>query len=172
MNAEDLLNRRVVVLDGVISDETAKWVIAKLYHLEHLDPVAPVHLWIDSPGGAVLAGLAIITTIKEIRPPVYTLCNGEAHGIAAVVLANGHRGRRQARNGARLSLLPLVWAETQPENEAGMERLVRDLANILAAQTGQPAETIRADFEAGRQLDALQASDYGLIDVITCEVRA
>jgi ATP-dependent Clp protease protease subunit len=163
---ESLLGRRIVLLDGELTEENAKWVIAKLLFLQHQDPADPIHLWVDSEGGNVLAGLAIIDTIKGIRPPVCTLCRGRAHGIAAVILASGARGHRVAQANAALSIVPLVWTEGKVVDEAAKRRLLQDLVAMVAEQTGLEWETVQGDFERGRLFDAPGARSYGLIDTL------
>jgi ATP-dependent Clp protease, protease subunit len=154
------------MLDDDVNDETAKWVIAKMLFLEYQDPVAPIYLWVESDGGNVLAGLAIIDTLKKIRPPVHTVCRRRAHSIAAVIVASGRKGRRQAYKDARLSITPLTWPDPQPGDERERRRLLQDLIAIVAEQTGQPMQTVRHDFETGREFDARGARDYGLIDSV------
>jgi ATP-dependent Clp protease protease subunit len=165
-NADDLINRRIVLLDGDVSDETATLVIAKMLFLQHQDPLAPIHLWVDSDGGGVVAAMAIIDTIKDIRSPVYTLCHKRAHGIATVIVASGCEGHREARENARLSITPLVWAKGRPEDKAAKRRSVQLVTGIISERTGQPHETVQVDFERGREFDAQGARDYGLIDAI------
>jgi ATP-dependent Clp protease protease subunit len=161
-----LLGRRIVFLEGELSEETAKWVIAQLLFLQYQDPAAPIQLWVDSDGGNVLAGLAIIDTIKGLRPPVCTFCRGRAHGIAAVILASGATGHRAAQANAALSIVPLVWTEGQVVDEAAKRRLLQDLVAAVAEQTGRTRETVQGDFERGRFFDAPGARSYGLIDTL------
>src|SRR5262245_41630606 len=91
-DVDRLLGRRVVLLRGPLEDERATEGIAKLLFLQHENPHEPITLLIDSPGGSVSAGMAIIDTIKDLRSPVRTRCDGSAHGMAAVILACGQRG--------------------------------------------------------------------------------
>jgi ATP-dependent Clp protease protease subunit len=161
-----LLRRRIVLLDGEVNEETAEWAIAKLLFLQYEDPAAPIHLWVDSEGGKVLAGLAIIDTIKDISPPVYTLCRGRAHGIAAVILASGAKGYRAALATSALSMVPLVWTGGRAVDEAAQRRLLQDLVATVAEQTGRSREIVQAEFERGRDFDALGARSYGLIDTL------
>jgi ATP-dependent Clp protease protease subunit len=163
---ESLLDHRIVLLDGELSEQSAKWAIAKLLFLQHQDPTTPIHFWVDSDGGNVLAGLAIIETIKEVRPPVYTVCRGRAHGIAAVILASGAKGHRAAQASAALSIVPLVWTEAQVGDEGARRRLLQDLVAMVAEQTGQAQEIVQEDFERGRFFDAPGARSYGLIDTL------
>ena len=165
--ADALIQRRLIRLNGEVSDETATLVIAQLLFLQDQDPVAPIHIEVDSPGGSVVAGIAIIDTMKDIRPPVYTLCRRRAHGIAAVIVASGRKGHRQAREDARLSITPLVWAEGPAEEEAPRHRLLQYVTGIVTEQTGQPQETVQVDFQRGCAFDAQGAKEYGLIDAIT-----
>lgn len=165
--ADALIHRRLVPLNGEVSDESAKLVIAELLFLQDQDPEAPIHLEVDSPGGSVVAGVAIIETIKDIRPPVYTLCRSRAHGIAAVIVASGRKGHRQAWEEARLSITPLVWVEAPVEDGAAKQRLLQDVTGIVAERTGQAHDTVQVDFQRGRAFDAQGAKEYGLIDTIT-----
>jgi hypothetical protein len=116
-NAVNLLKRRTVLLDEPVSEDAARWVIAKMLLLQDQDAAAPVHLWVDSDGGSVVAGLAIIETIRGLRPPVHTLCRGRAHGMGAVILANGQKGQRRAYQDAKLSITPLLWPDQRIEDE-------------------------------------------------------
>jgi ATP-dependent Clp protease protease subunit len=165
--ADGLIHRRVVLLNGEVNDETATLVIAEMLFLQDRDPEAPIHLEVDSQGGSAVAGVAIIRTIKDIRPPVHTLCRKRAHGIAAVIVASGRKGHRQAREEARLSITPFVWSEGQVEDEAGRHRLLQAVTGIVVERTGQPREAVQVDFQRGRAFDAQGAKEYGLIDAIT-----
>ena len=144
-----------------------KLVIAQLLFLQDQDPVAPIHFEVGSPGGSVVAGIAIIETMKDIRPPVYARCRRRADSIAALIVASGRKGHRQAREEARLSITPLVWAEGPGEDEATRHRLLQYVTGIVTAQTGQPQEAVQVDFQRGRAFDAQGAKEYGLIDAIT-----
>lgn len=161
-----LLKHRLVRLDSVVSDESAKWVIAKLLFLQDQDAHAPIHLWVDSDGGSVLAGLAIIETIKGLRPPVHTRCYGRAHSIAAAIVASGRKGDRQAFSDAQLSLTPLVLAGGKPADEGAFHRLLQDVAAIIAERTGQTQQAVRSDMDRGRRFDAAEAKEYGFIDAV------
>jgi ATP-dependent Clp protease protease subunit len=161
---DNLLQHRVVLLEGVVSDETAKVVIAKMLLLQHQDPGPPIHLWVDPEGGSVVAGLAILDTMKEIRPPVWTLCRGRAQGITAVIVANGRKGHRQAQEKTQLSITPPVWDDEHITDETAMHRLLQDLVTAVAEQTGQPEEIVQEDFKRGREFDVRGAKGYGLID--------
>jgi ATP-dependent Clp protease protease subunit len=165
-DADDLLKHRIVLLDEVVNDESAKLVIAKMLFLQFEDPAAPIHLWVESAGGNILPGLAIMETIKEIRLPVFTRCQRDAHGIAAILVASGRKGHREASKDAHLSIVPLEWPDDGPD-EAAKLRLLNELVSAVAERTGQPKEIVRRDFERGRLFDAAGAKDYGLIDAVT-----
>lgn len=169
-SAVSLLNRRTILLDEPVCEAAAQWVIAKMLFLQDQDAAMPIYLWVDSDGGSVIAGLAIIETIRKLKLPVYTLCrgraHGRAHGMAAVILASGQKGQRRAYQDARLSVMPLQWHDQQTEDETAKDRLLQDLIALVCERSWQPREAVQRDFERGRYFDAQGAHEYGLIDMV------
>jgi len=155
------------LLRGQIDDQTANEVIAKFLFLRHLDRTAPVTLLIDSPGGSVVAGLAIADTMDHVAPlPVHTHCFGEAHSMAALLLAHGTPGQRTTVPTAELSI-SMPWSPGDEESEvarAEVARLAEVLIGFAARGSGKLVQEVRADCEASRRFSAQQAVDYGLAD--------
>ncbi len=163
---ELLLKERIILLDGVIDDERATDVIARMLFLQHAHPSLPITLRINSLGGSVLAGMAIIDTIKELSPPVHTQCAGEAHGIALLVLASGYKGQRLMGRHSLLSLTAPVADGVESEN---LDRTRRMLVQVLVKCCGQPPEVVNRDMLADRDFDPSAALEYGLVDRIAEE---
>ena len=161
----DLLAQRVVVLRGEIDERAATELIAKLLFLRGQDAVVPVRLQIDSPGGEVIAGLAIRDTMDDIKLPVYTHCLSSAQGIAAVLLAHGARGHRTATSMAQISFTPIASAGvSSAQDERARAKAI--IVEMLAKDTGQNAQQLADDLQASRRFDGEQARSYGLIDRI------
>ena len=170
--AEDAhLARRQIPLVGWIDGDRAQRVIAQMLYLRHMDGRAPMTLLVDSPGGAVVEGLAILDTMDWLGPTaVRTHCCGEAHAIAALILAHGRPGERTAVPEAVLSI-SLPWAapgqDVEPEvQERELERLTQVVLEFTARGTGRSAEDLRADLAAERRFTAAEAVGFGLIDRI------
>lgn len=166
-----LLNDRIVFLGEEINSVTANLVIAQLLHLESQDAEKDISIYINSPGGEVTSGLAILDTMNYIKPAVSTICVGMAASMAAVLLAAGEKGKRfclpnssvmihQPSGGARgqQTEIEIVAAEIRETR--------RRLNKILADATGQSVETIQADTERDNFMTAEQALTYGLVDRI------
>ena len=168
-----LLKDRIVFVTGEIDDTMANLVIAQLLFLESEDPDKDIHLYINSPGGSVSAGLAIYDTMQYIKPDVSTICMGMAASMGAFLLAGGAKGKRFALPNAEVMIhQPSGGAKGQAtEIEIAAENILKTkkrLNEILAANTGKPYETIAADTERDHYMSAQEAADYGLIDgVIT-----
>ena len=167
-----LLRRRVILLSGPIDTERANDVMARLLYLEGEDPDAPIELRINSPGGEVLSGLAIIDTIAQLACPVATTCAGMAASMASVLLASGTKGRRRATANARV-LIHQPWAGQfqgqATDLERAAEEILRQRARIdqlLADATGQPTERIHRDTERDTWFSAAEAKAYGLVDEV------
>jgi ATP-dependent Clp protease, protease subunit len=167
-----LLRRRVIMLSGPIDTERANDVMARLLYLEGEDPEAPIDLRINSPGGEVLSGLAIVDTIAQLACPVATTCAGMAASMASVLLASGTKGRRRATANARV-LIHQPWAGQfqgqATDLERAAEEILRQRARIdqlLADATGQPVERIHRDTERDTWFSAQEALDYGLVDEV------
>jgi ATP-dependent Clp protease protease subunit len=161
-NAEELLRQRVVLLCGPLDDQQATEVIAKLLFLQYEDPRQPITVLIDSPGGSVTAGMAIIDTMGTLSPPVRTRCDGIADGMAAVILASGQCGERVVVRGSSLSLTPVtVGVEGK---QVALERTRELLAEVLADRLNRGTKSIAQDMAAGRSFDPPAAVEYGLAD--------
>lgn len=173
-----LLKDRIVFIGGMIEDHTANLAIAQLLFLEAEDPEKDIHLYINSPGGAVTAGMAIYDTMQYIRPDVSTICLGQAASMGAFLLAAGARGKRYSLPYARIMLhQPLGGVQGQATeidiHAREILRMKQILNELLAKHTGQPLERIERDTERDFFMSAEQAREYGIIDeVITVRKRA
>lgn len=166
-----LLKDRIVFLDGQIDDHLANIVIAELLFLEAENPDKDIHLYINSPGGVVTAGMAIYDTMQYIRPDVSTICIGSCASMAAVLLTAGAAGKRYALPHSNVMIhQPLGGVQGQAtEIEIHAREILRlreELNGILASHSGQDIETIRRDTERDNFMTAEQALAYGLIDKI------
>ncbi len=158
---EEALRHRIVRLDGEITDATAQVAIAQLLFLQHQDAREPVTLRIESPGGSLAAGMAVVDTVRELWPPVRTRAPALAHGIAAVVLASGRKGERVVGPAAELSLTPIEGASGAP---AEVGRLRHQVAGVIAELSGQHPDVVAQHLLLGRPFTAAEAVSYGLAD--------
>jgi ATP-dependent Clp protease protease subunit len=166
-----LLKERVVFVVGPVEDYMANVVVAQLLFLESENPDKDIHLYINSPGGSVTAGLAIYDTMQFIKADVSTMCIGQAASMGAVLLAGGAQGKRYCLPHSRMMIhQPLGCFQGQATDidiHAREILLVRERLNrILADHTGQSLEKIQTDTDRDNFLGAQQAKDYGLIDDI------
>lgn len=167
-----LLKERIIFLGQPINDTIANLVVAQLLFLEAEDPEKDIHLYINSPGGIVSAGLAIYDTMQYIKPKVSTICVGEAASIAALLLAAGEKGKRYALPRSRLMIhQPAAYGLSgqATDIEIHARELVRakeTLSVILAQHTGQPVEKILKDTDRNFFMSAREAKEYGLIDEV------
>ncbi|WP_313972102.1 ATP-dependent Clp endopeptidase proteolytic subunit ClpP [uncultured Selenomonas sp.] len=172
-----LLKDRIVFVGGPIDDNVANVVVAQLLFLESEDPDKDIHLYINSPGGVVTAGLAIYDTMQYIRPDVSTICIGQAASMGSLLLTAGAKGKRYALPLARIMIhQPLGGAQGQSTDiqiQAKEILRLREVGNdILTKHTGQPREKLIADTERDNFMTAEEAKEYGLIDeVITRPVK-
>jgi ATP-dependent Clp protease protease subunit len=172
-----LLRERIVFLADEVNDIVASLVTAQLLFLEAEDPDKEIYLYINSPGGSVTAGLAIYDTMQYIRPPVSTLCLGQAASMGAVLLAAGAPGKRYALPHSRIMIhQPIGGAHGQATDiEIQAREILRiraQLNDILARHTGQELDRIEADTDRDRFMTGLEAKQFGLIDeVITSRPR-
>ena len=168
-----LLKDRIIFLGEEVNETTASLVVAQLLFLESEDPGKDIHLYINSPGGMVTAGLAIYDTMQYIKCDVETICIGMAASMGAFLLAGGAKGKRLALPNAEIMIhQPSGGAKGQAtEIKIAAENILKTkkkLNEILAANTGKPYEVIAADTERDYYMSALEAKEYGLIDnVIT-----
>jgi len=166
-----LLKDRVVFLGTPIDDHVANLVIAELLFLEAEDPDKDVHLYVNSPGGSITAGMAIFDTMQHIKPDVSTICVGLAASMGAFLLAAGAKGKRFALPHSEIMIhQPVGGTQGQATDiEIHAKRILRvrdQLNGILAKITGKPLEQIKQDTERDYFMSAEEAKDYGLIDEI------
>ena len=164
-----LLKDRIVFLGGPIDDHVANLVIAQLLFLESEDPDKDIHLYINSPGGVVTAGMAIYDTMQYIKPDVSTICIGSAASMGALLLTAGAKGKRYALPYARVMIhQPLGGAQGQATDiEIQAKEILRmrtQLNEILSKHTGKSVDQIAKDTERDFFLTAQEAKDYGLVD--------
>ncbi|WP_295246924.1 ATP-dependent Clp endopeptidase proteolytic subunit ClpP [Veillonella sp.] len=166
-----LLKDRIVFLGGPINDDVANLVIAQLLFLEAEDPDKDIHLYINSPGGVVTAGMAIYDTMQYIKPDVSTICVGSAASMGAVLLTAGAKAKRYALPHARVMIhQPLGGVQGQAsEIEIHAREILRmreELNGLLASHSGQPIDVIARDTERDNFMSAEDAVKYGLIDEV------
>ncbi|MCA1816914.1 MAG: ATP-dependent Clp endopeptidase proteolytic subunit ClpP [Acidobacteria bacterium] len=166
-----LLKDNIIFISTPIDDGIANLIVAQLIYLEAEDPEKDIHLYINSPGGSITAGMAIYDTMQFIRPDVSTLCVGQCASMAALLLAAGAKGKRFALPNSRILIhQPSGGAEGQATDIRIMaEEIIRMrelTSNILAKHSGQSYETIERDVERDRIMSSMQAKEYGLIDEV------
>lgn len=166
-----LLKERIVFLGEEVTDVSASLIVAQLLFLESEDPNKDIHLYINSPGGSVTAGMAIYDTMNYIKCDVSTICVGMAASMGAFLLAGGAKGKRLALPNAEVMIhQPSGGARGQAtEIQIVAENILRTkkkLNEILAANTGQPYDVIVRDTERDNYMTAEQAKEYGLIDCV------
>ncbi len=164
-----LLKERVIFLVGPVEDYVANVIVAQLLFLESENPDKDIHLYINSPGGSVSAGLAIYDTMQFIKPEVSTMCIGQAASMGALLLCGGAAGKRYCLPHSRVMIhQPLGGFQGQASDFDIHAREIlkaRDRLNdILARHTGQPLEKIAADTDRDRFMSADEAAEYGIID--------
>jgi ATP-dependent Clp protease protease subunit len=166
-----LLRERIVFLVGPVNDQSANLVVAQLLFLESENPDKDIHLYINSPGGSVSAGMSIFDTMNFIKPHVSTLCIGLAASMGAFLLAAGEKGKRLSLPNSKIMIhQPLGGAQGQATDiEIHAREILKtreQLNRILAERTGQPLEKIQADTERDYFMSAEDAKSYGLVDQV------
>ncbi|HLL74459.1 MAG TPA: ATP-dependent Clp endopeptidase proteolytic subunit ClpP [Pyrinomonadaceae bacterium] len=166
-----LLKDNIIFISTPIDDAIANLIVAQLIYLEAEDPEKDIHLYINSPGGSITAGMAIYDTMQFIRPDVSTLCVGQCASMGALLLAAGAKGKRFALPNSRILIhQPSGGAQGQATDIRIMAEEIlrmRELTSqILAKHTGQPFESIERDVERDRIMSSMQAKEYGLIDEV------
>ncbi|WP_040572728.1 ATP-dependent Clp endopeptidase proteolytic subunit ClpP [Selenomonas flueggei] len=166
-----LLKERIIFLGGPIDDSVANVIVAQMLFLESEDPDKDIHLYINSPGGVVTAGLAIYDTMQYIKPDVSTICVGQAASMGSILLTAGAKGKRYALPHARIMIhQPLGGAQGQSTDiqiQAKEILRLREVGNeILARHTGQDTAKINIDTERDNFMSAEEAKEYGLIDEV------
>lgn len=166
-----LLKERVIFMVGQVEDHMANLIVAQLLFLESENPDKDIHLYINSPGGSVTAGMSIYDTMQFIKPDVSTMCIGQAASMGALLLTGGAPGKRYCLPNSRMMIhQPLGGFQGQASDiEIHTREIlgIRDkLNNILASHTGQPVETIAKDTDRDNFMDGKTAVEYGLIDSV------
>ena len=166
-----LLKERIIFLGEEVTDASASVIIAQLLFLEGEDPEKDIHLYINSPGGSVSAGLAIYDTMQYIKCDVSTICIGMAASMGSFLLSGGKKGKRYALPNAEIMIhQPLGGAQGQAtESQIAAEHILKTrqkLNTILAENTGQSLEKIQADTERDNFMSAQEAKEYGLVDEV------
>lgn len=166
-----LLKDRIIFLGEEVTDVSANIVVAQLLFLESEDPGKDIHLYINSPGGSVTAGMAIYDTMQYVKCDVSTMCLGMAASMGAFLLSGGAKGKRYALPNAEIMIhQPSGGAQGQAtEISIAAEHILKTkkkLNEILAANTGKPYEVIAADTERDNWMTAQEAMNYGLIDSV------
>jgi ATP-dependent Clp protease protease subunit len=166
-----LLNDRIIFLGTQVDDNVANVIVAQLLFLQSQDPKAPIHFYINSPGGSVTAGMAIYDTMNFVKPPVYTYCMGQACSMGAFLLSSGEKGHRHSLPQARIMIhQPSGGAQGQATDMAitlkEMERIKETLTQITADNCSRPYDEVYRDMERDNFMSADEARVYGLIDKV------
>ena len=166
-----LLKDRIIFLGDEVNDATAGLIVAQLLFLESEDPDKDIHLYINSPGGSITAGMAIYDTMQYIKPDVSTICIGMAASMGAFLLAAGAKGKRLALPNSEIMIhQPLGGTRGQATDiEIHAKRILKmkyTLNQILSERTGQPLEKIQMDTERDNFMSSIEAKEYGLIDEV------
>ncbi len=166
-----LLKERVIFMVGQVEDHMANLVVAQLLFLEAENPDKDIHLYINSPGGSVTAGMSIYDTMQFIKPDVSTLCIGQACSMGAFLLAGGAAGKRHCLPNSRMMIhQPLAGFQGQASDiEIHAKEVLKtkdNLNKLLAHHTGQPLKTIENDTDRDNFMGAHDAVEYGLIDSV------
>jgi len=172
-----LLKERVVFVVGPVEDHMANLIVAQLLFLESENPDKDIHLYINSPGGSVTAGLSIYDTMQFIKPDVSTMCIGQAASMGAFLLSGGAKGKRYILPNARTMIhQPSGGAQGQATDidiQAREILIIRERLNrLMAEHTGQPMDVIERDTERDRFMDAEQSVEYGLVDEVVTSRKA
>ena len=166
-----LLKDRIVFLGTAVDDVVANLIIAQFLFLESEDPAKDIYFYINSPGGYITSGLAIYDTMQYVKPPVATICIGQAASMAAVLLAGGAKNKRYALPHSRVLIhQPLGGVQGQATDidiqAKEILRVREEINQIFVNHTGQDVEKIRVDTERDLYMTAAQAREYGIIDEI------
>ncbi len=169
-----LLKERVIFMVGQVEDHMANLIVAQMLYLESENPDKDIHLYINSPGGAVTSGMAIYDTMQFIKPDVSTVCLGQAASMGALILTGGAAGKRYCLPHSRIMIhQPLGGFQGQASDiEIHAREILRvreRLNQILQKHTGQDLSTIETDTERDRFLEAEEAMQYGLIDKVIAD---
>lgn len=166
-----LLKDRIIFVDGEINDATADLVVAQILFLESENPDKDISMYINSPGGSVTAGLAILDTMQYVKCDIQTICMGQAASMGAVLLAGGTKGKRYALPSSRV-MIHQPWGGVQgQESDIAIQakeivRLKNLTIDYFAEATGKDAETVRKDMERDFYMSAGDALEYGIVDQV------
>lgn len=166
-----LLNERIVFVAGEVETHMANTIVAQLLHLEQEDPEKDITLYVNSPGGSISAGFAIIDTMNYIKPKVSTVCIGMAASMGAMILSQGEKGKRFALPHASVMIhQPMTGVEGQASDIAiTAERILylkKELTKMLAQATGQKIAKVEKDIDRDYWMNAEQAKHYGIVDAV------
>ncbi|MGO8970681.1 MAG: ATP-dependent Clp endopeptidase proteolytic subunit ClpP [Myxococcaceae bacterium] len=166
-----LLKDRIILLGTEIDDDVANAIVAQMLFLESEDPDKEINLYVNSPGGSVTAGLAIYDTMQYVRPPVATICVGQAASMGAVLLLAGAKGKRQSLPNSRIMVhQPMGGARGQASDvEIHAREILRMrsmLNELIAKHTGQSLDRVEKDTDRDFFMSALEAKTYGIIDEV------
>ena len=176
-----LLEDRIIFLGTEINSQVANAVVAQLLLLDQKDPVRDVYLYINSPGGSITAGLAILDTMNYIRPEVHTVCIGQAASMGAVILASGADGKRSSLPNSKIMIhqprqggghTETTTVTAQQIDLQVMKKMKLQLSKILAKKTGQTLKKVLRDCENDKWFEPDEAKNYGLIDSILAKKPA
>ena len=164
-----LLKDRIIFLQGVVHDDMANLIVAQMLYLQFDDPKADIHLYINSPGGSVTAGMGIYDTMHYITCDVATYCIGMAASMAATLLAAGTKGKRNALPHAEVMIHQVLGGARGAATDMLIRtkqllRIKKQMNEILQKHTGQPLERIEKDTDRDRFMTAIEAQEYGLVD--------
>ena len=167
-----MLKENIIFLGTPIDDQVANLIIAQLLFLEAEDPEKDISIYVNSPGGSITAGLAILDTMAFIRPDIVTICVGQAASMAAVLLARGTKGKRFSLPNSRImihqpSMQGLAGQAADIDIYAREILRMREITNqLLSKHSGQPLEKVERDVERDFIMNAFQAKEYGIVDDI------
>ncbi len=166
-----LLRERIIFLSGEINDAVANTVIAQMLFLESEDPKKDIYLYVNSPGGSVSSGLAIIDTMNHIKPDVSTICVGIAASMGATIVSQGHKGKRFVLPNAEI-MIHQPWGGVSGQasdiiiTAENIIKTKKKLIKMFADSTGQKAEKVEKDMDRDFWMDAEEAKKYGIVDKI------
>src|SRR5437762_12909495 len=171
-----LLKDRIIFLQGVVDDNSANLIVAQLLFLQFDDPKADIHLYINSPGGSVTAGMSIYDTMQFVTCDVATYCVGQAASMGAVLLTAGAAGKRHALPNARIMIhQPLAGMQGTAEEIAihakEFKRIKQKMNEILIKHTGHPLDKIEKDTDRDRFMSAEEAAEYRLVDQVIAKMQ-
>jgi ATP-dependent Clp protease protease subunit len=166
-----LLKDRIIFMGTAIDDQISNLIIAQLLYLEAEGPEKDIHLYINSPGGSVSAGLAIYDTLRYIKPEIETICIGQAASMAALILSAGTKGKRYALPHSRIMIHQPMGGFSGQASDIDIHareilRLKGELNRILSENTGQPLDRIENDTDRDFFMSGEQAVDYGIVDTV------